>query len=158
MTIRYEVYPPLIYGQSFVLECNELFHSLLHSPGFPVLTAFFWKKILRSSSNKGKLRASRSSQETAMMRGLSFPFLRSMSRKCCGLFTAENIGLITGSSQERCGATHLLIRILLAQRNGCRDGRAAYAVPPECHPGFAIRHRHPKCDHPRIQTDFYHLG
>src|SRR6266702_1934805 len=119
--------------------------------------AFFWRMTCRSSSDEGKLRGSRSSQGTAMTKGLYFPFLRPTSRKR-SIFGTSVVSLLTERLQDRAGAAQLLIRILPTQCNGCRDGQAAYAVPPGYHNGFAVRHGHGKCVYPRIQTHCFSLG
>jgi hypothetical protein len=84
-----------------------------------------------------------------MMKGLCIPFLSSTSRK---MFRTSVVLLLTDCSQDRCGATHLLIRILVLRSTGCPDGRAACAVPSECHSGFTVRHGYSECTDPRIQT------
>jgi hypothetical protein len=99
---------------------NKLSQSLLRSPGFPVQMAFSWWMIHRDSSNKGKWRASRSSQGSATMKRLLFPFLSSTSRNLVFL-GASDVALITECLQDRGGATHLLDRILLSQSNRCPD-------------------------------------
>src|SRR6266571_8116318 len=119
---------------------------------------FFCQMIPRYLFNKGKLRVSRSSQGSAMMKGPHFPFLSSTLRKCLIYFGTSDVALTTECPQDRCAATRLLIGILPDRYNGCQDGQAAYAIPPGCHSGFAIRHWYPKCVYPTIQTHRFALG
>ena len=156
-SFSYQVRGPLPHACPSFVAVNEPSPSPWHSPGRPVWMAFFWWMTHKNSSKKGKLLASRSSQGTAMMKELCFLFLRPTSRKRAVL-SMSVVSLMTEFLQDRGGAAHLRERIHLSQGNGCPDGRAAYAVPSQCHSGFAIRHGYPKCSDSGIQTHCFYPG